>query len=226
MSTATAADFEGLPPSRAGSLTLLGGALCLNFCNTTSGRGTSQVQEHLRSFDNLLAWVTHAGAIDLTAARHFEKAPPSPSEGERALHRTLALRAALHSIFSSVMAGVPAPAPALVTLNDVLAQSMAAARIQQSTHGFSWTWENAPWSADRLLWPVARSAAELLITGDLSRLRVCPGCFCGWMFLDKTRNGRRRWCEMEVCGSRDKMRRYHQRQRDGHHREIRADTPF
>jgi predicted RNA-binding Zn ribbon-like protein len=42
------------------------------------------------------------------------------------------------------------------------------------------------------------------------------------MFLDKSRNGRRRWCEMEICGSRAKMRRYHQRQRD----IAAADNPF
>ena len=223
MSMALASEPQALPPSRAGSLTLLGGALCLNFCNTTSGRGTSQVQEHLRSFENLLAWARHAGALDDEMARQFESHPPSPAEGARVLARALELRAALHAIFASAMAGMPAPANSLADLNAVLAEAMGATALMPANDGYVWDWPKGPPVADRILWAVARSAAELLIDGDLSRLRVCPGCFCGWMFLDRTRNGKRRWCEMEICGSRNKMRRYHQRQRDG---QTRPDTPF
>ncbi len=226
MSIASASEIQPLPPSRAGSLTLLGGALCLNFCNTTSGRGTSQAQEHLRSFDNLLAWARHAGALDDQAARQFEARPPSPAEGERVLARALELRAALHAIFASAMAGMPAPANSLADLNAVLAQAMGAAALMQANGGYVWDWPNGPPAGERILWAVARSAAELLTEGDLTRLRVCPGCFCGWMFLDRTRNGRRRWCEMEICGSRNKMRRYHQRQRGHQPASSRADTPF
>jgi len=226
MSTALASDLQALPPSRAGSLTLLGGVLCLNFCNTTSGRGTSQVQEHLRSFDNLLAWAKHAGAVDDQVARRLESDPPSPAEGERILARALELRAALHAIFASAMAGISAPANSLADLNAVLSEAMGATALLPADGGYVWDWPKGPLAPDRVLWAVARSAAELLIDGDLTRLRVCPGCFCGWMFLDRTRNGKRRWCEMEICGSRNKMRRYHQRQRDGHHSHGRPDTPF
>src|SRR5271169_6931678 len=56
-------------PSRAGSLTLVGGALCLNFVNTSSGRGTARRLEHLRRFEHLVAWAHHAKAIDKRAAR-------------------------------------------------------------------------------------------------------------------------------------------------------------
>jgi predicted RNA-binding Zn ribbon-like protein len=216
------AQNDQMPPSRAGSLNLLGGALCLNFCNTTSGRGTSQVQEHLRSFTNLLAWARHAGAIDHATADWFEKNPPLAAEADRVLRCALGLRSALQAIFSSVMAGARAPEAALAELNGALADAMSATRVEQSARGFSWGWQARSASPESLLWPVARSAAELLTTGDLARIRVCPGCFCGWMFLDKTRNGRRRWCEMEICGSRNKMRRYHQRRRD----IQRVDAPF
>ncbi len=205
---------KDFPPSRAARLTLLGNVLCLNFVNTRSGYGTERQLEHLFRFEHLLAWARHAGAIDEATSRRFAANPPSQRAGLRALDEALALRDALHGIFSSVIRGTSAPASALATFNRHLAAAMAAAEIEPAGQAFIWRWNTQTMPPEGLLWPVARSAAELLTTGDLNRIKVCPGCFCGWMFLDRTRNGRRRWCEMEICGSRAKMRRYHQRQRD------------
>src|SRR5919112_4603831 len=93
---------------------------------------------------------------------------------------------------------------------------MSQARLLASEEGYSWGWE--PWTGEgpplgAPLWPIARSAAELLVSPWRERVRECPGEHCGWLFLDLTKNGSRRWCEMEVCGSRAKMQRYRDRQR-------------
>jgi predicted RNA-binding Zn ribbon-like protein len=59
---------------------------------------------------------------------------------------------------------------------------------------------------------VVTDAVALLADGErLARLRRCPGRDCGWLFLDTS--GRRRWCSMGACGSREKMRRMYARQR-------------
>jgi predicted RNA-binding Zn ribbon-like protein len=62
-----------------------------------------------------------------------------------------------------------------------------------------------------MLWPIARSAAELLASEELARVRECPGELCDDLFLDASRNGARRWCKMEVCGNRAKVKRFRQR---------------
>jgi predicted RNA-binding Zn ribbon-like protein len=66
-----------------------------------------------------------------------------------------------------------------------------------------------------MLWPVAHAASELLTSEDLAYVRRCASDSCAWLFLDKTKNHRRRWCEMKTCGNRDKARRYYQRQKAG-----------
>jgi predicted RNA-binding Zn ribbon-like protein len=63
------------------------------------------------------------------------------------------------------------------------------------------------------LWPVARSAAELLTSGDLARVGQCPGEECGWLFLDTSRAGRRQWCDMADCGNLAKVRRFRDQRR-------------
>lgn len=64
----------------------------------------------------------------------------------------------------------------------------------------------------QLLQLIAVSALSLLADPrEAGRIKRCPGQDCGWLFLDETKNGRRRWCSMETCGNRAKARRSYQR---------------
>ena len=56
-------------------------------------------------------------------------------------------------------------------------------------------------------------AVRLFTEGDFHRIRECGGHACGWLFYDRSKNNRRRWCEMEVCGNRAKQRRLAARRR-------------
>jgi predicted RNA-binding Zn ribbon-like protein len=199
-------------PSRAGRLALLGGTLCLNFANTTSGRGSDHNLEHLQRYDHLLAWATHVGFMDRAACKALAgQAKRQPRAAAHSLLRAVRLRESLHRIFTATIAGTAPPALAMAAFNETLTEAMAAASILPTATGFAWGWRDLSSSLDGVLWPIARSAAELLTGPQLDRVKACPGSHCGWLFLDRTRNGRRRWCEMEVCGSRAKMRRYRQR---------------
>ena len=47
--------------------------------------------------------------------------------------------------------------------------------------------------------------------GERRRLRACGNRRCGWLFVDRSANGRRRWCDAKACGNRMKVRRYRAR---------------
>ena len=64
---------------------------------------------------------------------------------------------------------------------------------------------------DRPLWPVLRSAAALLTSDDIARIRECAAERCAWLFIDHSRNRSRRWCDMRDCGNRAKARRHYAR---------------
>jgi predicted RNA-binding Zn ribbon-like protein len=72
---------------------------------------------------------------------------------------------------------------------------------------------------DSVIWPVLWSAASLIVSDEASRIRICGGPDCGWIYVDRSRNQLRRWCQMETCGTREKSRRRYQRgkavRRDG-----------
>lgn len=203
--------LKSLSPGRAGRLPIVGGRICLDFINTSSGRGSDHHKENLKSYFDLLAWAHHAGI--LTAGETLElvaRARARLAASHRAFSRALALREALHAIFAATVQRAAVPAPAVAVLNDFMAKSARAERFEPASGGFGWCWSAAqPAGLDCPLWPIVRAAVELLADGPLDRLKACGGgSACGWIFLDQTRNGRRRWCEMEVCGSRAKMRRY------------------
>jgi predicted RNA-binding Zn ribbon-like protein len=72
-------------------------------------------------------------------------------------------------------------------------------------------WDDLGESLESLLWPVLWSAASLLVSEESGQVRICGSLDCGWMFVDRSRNGLRRWCQMETCGTLEKTRRRYQR---------------
>ena len=89
-------------------------------------------------------------------------------------------------------------------------------RLASTPEGFAWAWAEDGVALERPIWPVALSAAELLTSKDLGRVKEFSGSDgCGWRFFDSSKNARRRWCSMEVCGSRDKMRQLYARKLTG-----------
>jgi predicted RNA-binding Zn ribbon-like protein len=86
-------------------------------------------------------------------------------------------------------------------------------RVIRNESGFTWGWDKQSDALDRMLWPVARSAADLLTSDHLNRVHQCGGKDCTWLFVDTSRNHSRQWCDMGDCGNRAKARRFYQRTR-------------
>jgi predicted RNA-binding Zn ribbon-like protein len=122
------------------------------------------------------------------------------------------LREAIFQVFVARARGALPPAGALRTLNKEQPTALARLRLVADGGGYRTEWEDED-ALDRMLWPVVRSAAELLTSDDLDRVRECAADNCAWLFLDRSKNRSRRWCDMAVCGNRSKVRRFRQRSR-------------
>jgi predicted RNA-binding Zn ribbon-like protein len=64
----------------------------------------------------------------------------------------------------------------------------------------------------RVIGGIAAAIAEAATAGTWARLKCCPGQRCGWAFYDRSASSRSRWCSMQICGARAKMRAYRDRQ--------------
>ncbi|MGD0640144.1 MAG: CGNR zinc finger domain-containing protein [Roseiarcus sp.] len=197
------------PESRAASLPLVGGALALDFANTESGRGFPTHRDHLREARHVADWLQHAGALAPDEAEWLRgQAAARPDLAAALLTRAKALREDVGEIFRAVARGATAPAGPTSDLTAFHAGCLACSALAPSHDGYVWRWPLRASPIEAALGPIALSAVTLLSRGDLSRIKQCAGVACGWMFYDETKNKRRRWCEMEVCGNRAKQRRY------------------
>ena len=176
----------------------VGGALCLDFVNTVGGHdGTTILRDKLARLDDMKRWASLAGVPDEISIHQFRRA--------------IALREALFRIFRSATRKKAPPGEDLDVLNKEMFQ--AEQRVRYHRGSFRLATPDA-------LGAIARSAVELLTSGDLSRLRQCSGEGCGWLFLDTSRNGSRQWCDMRICGNRAKARKFRRKKRHNRNREA------
>jgi predicted RNA-binding Zn ribbon-like protein len=149
---------------------------------------------------DLMRWGRRLGLIGA-------RAPKADDEELAGAHD---LRRAIHASFAAISRGDAPPPAALQLLTDTHATATAAAHLAP---------RNGAWALD---WPArdprrvrfAVTVDSIALLGGpqrLARVRLCPGRDCGWLFLDAS--GRRRWCSMTTCGSREKMRRMYERRR-------------
>jgi predicted RNA-binding Zn ribbon-like protein len=131
--------------------------------------------------------------------------------------RAIALREALYRICKATMTGRGPQKVDLEIVNDELLGARTHERLTHMAVGFTWEWVGSEAALDRMLWSIAHSGAELLTTGDLSRLRECGGEECGWLFEDTSRNRSRQWCHMQDCGNLAKVRRFRSRLANASH---------
>jgi predicted RNA-binding Zn ribbon-like protein len=199
----------------AASLELVGGSPCLDFTNTVSTRRGPTQRDYLVRYADLVAWSAHAGLLAEGDVRSLlRQAERQPEAAASVLARARAWREALFRLFSAIAAG-RSPRPAdLTLLNEALREALAHLAVGQAGGAFGWRWHDQ--GLDRMLWPVMRSAADLLTSPDLRRVRQCArGPGCDWLFVDRSKNHSRRWCSMSLCGSHHKTQRYYARRRAG-----------
>jgi predicted RNA-binding Zn ribbon-like protein len=193
----------------------LTGEVSLDLVNTLDWRSSSAPGELLGSYSDLVRWGRHTGVLKEQEARGLaSEATKHPKKASAVLQQALALRETLFRLFSAVADGKQAEAADVESLNRSLSDALSRLRLKPDREGYRWDWkESGDAELERLLWPVIRSAGELLTSEQLTLLRQCPGEGCAWLFLDTSRNKSRRWCSMEVCGNRSKARRHYQQTR-------------
>jgi len=202
-----------LPPSRAASLTLIGGALALDFANTCSGRGFSTHQEHLQRPENVAQWAGHAKVLPPPDAEWLAQAAAGDSIGDRLLREALELREHIYELGVALAGRRPVPPRPIEGLTRAHARALARAKLAPVDGNFGWEWSPRESPVEAVVGPISLSALTLLQQSDLARVKQCQGEKCGWLFFDTTKNKSRRWCEMEICGNRAKQKRFSDRSR-------------
>lgn len=192
---------------------LIAGVLCLDFANTLNGHGKTPAHEYLNSYRDLVLWSRHVRILSEGDAQTLlRKATRQPNDALAVYHRAIALRETIFRFFCAVAFGNSPQLADLESLNSARLEALSHSHIGRAAKGFILDWDDQT-ALDRMLWQIAVSAAELITSDHLKRVRQCSGDTCDWLFVDNSRNHLRRWCSMDQCGNRAKVRRFFARKR-------------
>jgi predicted RNA-binding Zn ribbon-like protein len=196
----------------------VGGNLSLDFTNTVGGDRSLEHSEHLNDYHTLVDWSCQAGLLTgQQAASLLAIAENRLEQSSAVLERARALREAIYRIFyATIHEERPQPAD-LELLNKELSQAAPRLHLAEQDGEYSRVWEFEAGALDQMLGPVAQAAADLLLFGDLELVRQCSGDDCGWLFVDRTRNHSRRWCDMKDCGNLAKVKSFRSRKKEEAH---------
>jgi predicted RNA-binding Zn ribbon-like protein len=184
---------------------------CLDFTDTVDWRTSDHSSETLGGYGDLIAWSLRKKVITKDQADYLVKlARERPSAADAAMKAAYELREATYRVFSAVAHGRTANQVDLDVMNSVLSKGFNQMKVAGTDEGFVWSWSESP-PIDAMLYPLARSAAELLTSDDLARVKECANeeQGCGSLFLDCSKTQTRKWCSMTSCGNRAKLRTYY-----------------
>jgi len=192
------------------TLEVVGGAPCLDFANTINSR-RQPVHDYLQTYSDLVEWAAKTGLLSAVKRNQLLRLAGGDSKNaERALRKALRIRELLYQLFSKNARRSKPKQEEIEAFVESYAEAISHSSFVRQTDQFAIDWPMER-SLDAALWPILYSAGQLLLSKELAHVKECPNC--GWLFLDTSKNQSRRWCSMNTCGTRDKMRRYLRRTR-------------
>lgn len=161
-------------------------------------------------YEYIVLWFRHLQLLnDEEVERYCQLAKQDPINAQKAYEKITTLRDANYRIFTAIAHNQKPASGDLDILNQNLGEAMSNRKVISTPEGIKWVWNKGDDSLDWMAWPVAHSAAQILTSDQVQRVRECSGCY--WMFMDTSRNGMRRWCDMKTCGNRAKAHRHYEK---------------
>ena len=187
--------------------------LCLDFSNTVDWRNGDKRDDRLKTFGSLLEWSVGKDVIQRDEAASILRRAKEEHTEDGALRKAIQLRETIYSIFSAVAHGSRPAEEDIAALNRFLSDYPVSPNIVRTGQEYGWMMMPGKGAEGKMLWPIAKSAADLLTSDQLGRVRECANEDegCGWVFLDETRNGKKKWCSSTGCGNRAKVRAWYER---------------
>jgi len=183
--------------------------LCLAFANTLSWRGSETPAEEVGAFADLLKWLERAHIGPMEEVRSWSR--DHGRKAAKLFAEAIAIREAIFRAFSALANGQAVPEQDFALVRDALADAPARRQLARLDTGYAWQVQQLRPSTPYLLAPVLWSAADLMLNAPHRRIRQCANDKCLWLFLDESKSGTRRWCDMSACGNRAKAQRHYAR---------------
>ena len=181
------------------------------YANTVGWHASDSPEESLNKYADLIEWSADRGILSGDAKEGLlRRSEEKPVEAQAVLERAREVREDIYRILSDTAHGRPIKTADLKGFNKALASMLSHSRLAPYEGGLRWDWDMHADKLDSVIWPVVRSAVDLVTSEAMKRVGQCADeDGCGRLFWDSSRNRSRRWCDMSDCGNRAKVRRFY-----------------
>ncbi len=189
--------FETLPR--------VSGSLCLDFANTIERGGNESGVEWFESYEDIVAWAASTPSYNQDDVSLYLSL--SESDRNAAFLEALKLRQAIRAVFTAIANKETPHKDSLDFLNKKISLLFSRASFDVSNGEVLFCIPKGGKPED-ILNPIIVSSAKTLERSRNLLIKKCSRDDCTWVFIDTTKNKKRRWCEMAVCGNRTKNKRF------------------
>jgi predicted RNA-binding Zn ribbon-like protein len=190
-----------------------GDVAVLRFVNTLHQRATEKKKEYLKNYDSFLDWALDA---ELVEERTYKSLCAESYcyfyEAGEVFKQAINFRECLNHLVLSLIAGVPPGAGPVNTFNQFYTEVKAHRSFNMNGYGMLEIWVDTDEKIAYPLWKIIKMSKDFLSTVDGKYIKQCQ---CGNVFLDRSKNGKRRWCNGETCGSAYWSKQYYGRRKVG-----------
>jgi predicted RNA-binding Zn ribbon-like protein len=197
-----------------GPLDFVGGLPCLNFTNTAGGHTKIREVERIPTFGDVINWALYAELISPAEAKTLHAViKTKPKDAPQRVRELQAFRESLHRLVTAIAHKEEPPRPDFTRVRGTISKALSAAELKPGESEFDWSADADVLGLGTVIARVALSAHHMLSREKPSQLRQCE--ICTWLFIDRTKNQKRRFCRQDACGNKSRAERFYRKKRDG-----------
>lgn len=199
--------------NRVFTIRLDGGMLCLDYINTVNDRFIDNAVDYLNTPIDLIDWALRLEIID--EDHHNILIQREEKEKTKAIsffEEAKSLRELLYHIFSRISRAGEIVEEDISEFNKWVSHFFSKVQLKKSHDNYIQVWDFGDEDFHCILAPIVMDAYNLLLDNAYERIKECPKC--GWLFHDNSKNGRRKWCSMQTCGSTTKALEWYHRHKN------------
>lgn len=193
-------------------LPLDGGCLCFDFINTKGSWKVEVSKEFLKDYFSIINWLKIQNSLSTKYINAItELAKADEVKALEIYEESLKLRKRLYSIFSAIASKSIPNQDCLNHFNLYLNDYYKQLKLDFTGNSYAIRHNLKAENLKEPFYIIIQSAIDIINEIDQKKIKECAEC--GWLFLDKTKNNRQKWCNPKICGARVKMRNYYKRQK-------------
>lgn len=187
-------------------LALIGGHPALDFLNTVKYRGDDEPQDRFETFGDIIAWSRAAGLLSTREAGRLSAQCEAEEMAGRTFAEICGFREDVRLLLPGSQRTKRAHRQAISRVEAAIMSLRPVAKIDAVSAALDRTIvvNCADDLKARMIWVVA----DALARRPALRIGCCAGADCDWLFVDRTKAGRRKWCDSQTCGNLARVRRF------------------